>query len=280
MLSVFFNYGQTLPTHRTKHSPHGGLFQPTITQAIRLLSSPLDKNTITANIESLNTISKTNTSLTSPDLSDPFSNPHLTYTTNGVDSFPAPSAYLSRRHAWVHIFPEGSVHQHPAKTMRYFRWGVARLILEPDECPDVVPMWIEGPQEIMHESREFPRFIPRVGKKVAIWFGENVAGKKPSRFLELRKRWRDLVEKEGKKYGVSKRNEDRLGVLNDELKYGQEAVELRMECAMEVRKEVLRVRRSRGLPDEDPKASLVETWRHEGALREGRMKDESWVKDM
>ncbi|KAJ4399834.1 Lyso-phosphatidylcholine acyltransferase, partial [Neurospora sp. IMI 360204] len=37
--SAFFTAGQVLPCHRLKHSPHGGLFQPSLTQAIRLLSS-------------------------------------------------------------------------------------------------------------------------------------------------------------------------------------------------------------------------------------------------
>src|SRR5438046_2122853 len=38
VLSAFFTLGQVLPTHRLGHSPYGGLFQPTMTQAIRLLS--------------------------------------------------------------------------------------------------------------------------------------------------------------------------------------------------------------------------------------------------
>ena len=73
---------------------------------------------------------------------------------------------------------------------------------------------------------------------------------------------------------------DELGVLeSEELKYGGEAVELRMDCAMEVRKLVLAVRRDRGLPDEDPKSGRVDTWREEGSKKEGQMEDGSWVKD-
>lgn len=104
---------------------------------------------------------KVDRSLRSPDISDPFSGGHMTFSTNGVDTFPSPSAYLTRRHAWVHIFPEGMIHQKEDKTMRYFKWGVSRLILESDPLPDIVPMWIEGPQEIMDEARTFPRFLPR-----------------------------------------------------------------------------------------------------------------------
>lgn len=163
--------------------------------------------------------------------------------------------------------------------MRYFKWGVARLILEPDVCPDIVPMWIEGNNEIMHEARQWPRFVPRVGKRCAVWFGENVGGSREgSVFHELRERWRVLVENLREKEGRSGEKRE-VGVLEDELKYGHEAVELRKECTMAVRAEVLKIRRLRGLPDEDPKEGLVETWTQEGGKREGRMRDGSWVKD-
>lgn len=70
-----------------------------------------------------------------------------------------------------------------------------------------------------------------------------------------------------------------VGVLNNELQYGKEAVELREECTRQIRGEILKIRRMRGLPDEDPKEGLVETWKEEGDKREGRMEDGSWVKD-
>lgn len=159
--------------------------------------------------------------------------------------------------------------------MRYFRWGVARLVLEPDVCPDIVPMWIEGNNEIMHENRIAPRWIPRVGKKCAVWFGDNVGGDKEGVFHELRSRWQKLVEDNKRKGG----GDLEVGVLDDELKYGKEAVALREECTMQIRREVLAVRRLSGLPDEDPKASLVETYREEGGKQEGQMEDGSLVKD-
>ena len=163
--------------------------------------------------------------------------------------------------------------------MRYFKWGVARLILEPDECPDIVPIWIEGNEQIMHEARSWPRWIPRLGKNVGIWFGDNVGGDQGV-FTELRIKWRELVQEDrGKRQGKDGEVEE-LGGLSEELKYGKEAVELRMECTRKVRGEVLKLRRKRGLPDEDPKEGLVETWRKEGGRREGEMRDGSWVKDM
>ncbi|KAI4090370.1 MAG: hypothetical protein LQ344_004800 [Seirophora lacunosa] len=273
---MFFTLGQTLPTHRLGHSPLGGLFQPTMIEAVRLMS----RQPFTTPHSSPTHAPPVDRSLSSPDLTDPFSSPNhtYTYTTNGTDTFPAPSAYDSRRYSWIHVFPEGRVHQHPQKMMRYFKWGVARLILEPDVCPDIVPMWIEGNEQIMHESRSFPRFVPRVNKRCGIWFGDNVGGNGSTTvFAELRRKWRELVEEDERKSGGG----FAMGVLSDGLKYGKEAVELREECTRQVRGAVLAVRRKRGLPDEDPKAGLVETWRLEGGdgKREGKMEDGSWVKE-
>ena len=41
----------------------------------------------------------------------------------------------------------------------------------------------------------------------------------------------------------------------------------------------LKVRRSLGYTDEDPKQGLVDTWIEEGDKETGRMKDGSWVGD-
>ena len=239
---------------------------------------------------------KVNRSLRSPDLSDPFSAPTsaYTYSTTGSDTYPAPSAYPSRQHSWVHIFPEGKIHQHPNKVMRYFKWGVARLILEPEMCPDIIPIWIDGTQHVMHESRGFPRFLPRPGSHISVLFGGNVGGEatddNATVFHELRQRWQQLVERYEKSLGDGTAVIS-MGVLSDELKYGDEAVRLREECTRQVRNEVLKVRRMTGLPDEDPKWGLVQTSREEGdsssdssrssgvGHAEGRMEDGSWVKD-
>ena len=280
-LSTFFSFGQTLPTHRAAYSKFGGLFQPTITQAIRLLSaqpfheeldrSPLERPHLSA-------------ILGSPDPIDPFSSNQLsypmTYSTNGVDTFPAPSSYLSRRHSWVHIFPEGRVHQHPQLTMRYFRWGVSRLILESEPLPQIIPIFIDGTQQIMHESRKFPRFIPRVGKDVRVVFGEDVDGK--AVFGDLRKKWKHLVELQ--KDALRRKGLDphlEMGELTEGLKHHPEVIQLRLEVTKRMRNEILKLRRSLGYAEEDPKNGLVETWEVEGrgGAREGEMADGSWVKE-
>ena len=197
--------------------------------------------------------------------------PALYYSTNDVDSWPAPSAFASNRHAWVHIFPEGLVHQKDDRGLRYFKWGVARLILESEPAPDIVPMFIDGLDRIMHEERKFPRFLPRIGQKVRIVFGDTVA---PEMFADLRDRWQQLVARS------SQRSSQRGAAASDsssisngtsitkaaneiDLKYGPEAQQLRKETAHRMREEVLKLRRRFGYPDEDPSLGLAETWADE-----------------
>lgn len=301
-LTSFFNHGQVLPTHRLHHSPHGGLFQPTMAQCIRLLSSgpfldpPPFNAPPTSTSQTLDTQSEPHSALTLP--------PH-TYTTTGTDIFPSPPSYPSRRHSWIHIFPEGKVHQKDDKSMRYFKWGVARLILESEPCPDVVPMWIEGPDQVMHETRTTPRWWPRWGKDVRICFGEKLGEEV---WRPFRERWRRIREHGSEMSGGKKRvrgregfaveeeyrdlhekaeilttgKEDQpleLGVLPDRLKHSPDAVRLRMDVAQAVREQVVKLRRRRGHSEEDPKARMWDTWIEEGGKTEGRMDDGSYTRD-
>ncbi|ETI19264.1 hypothetical protein G647_09096 [Cladophialophora carrionii CBS 160.54] len=279
--SHFFTLGQTLPTHRSAHSPFGGPYQATMTEAVRLLSkiSATKQALCPVNHPSFHKDYKT------PqwpwDCVDPFSDislpPSYPSQPNDVRWYLSPSRYASNSYSWVHIFPEGMIHQAADKTMRYFKWGVARLILEPPECPDVVPMFIEGTDQVMHESRTFPRFIPRIGNKISVAFGKELDVE--AVFGDLRKRWRDLADRHAREAGLSGWDEAILGLVPENLANHPEALELRKECTKRVREAVLEVRRSRGLPDEDPKNGVVETWLREGPKREGLMDDGTWVKD-
>ncbi|KAK9462614.1 uncharacterized protein V1516DRAFT_670706 [Lipomyces oligophaga] len=65
---------------------------------------------------------------------------------------------------WVHIFPESLVHQAypPHKTtMKYFHWGVSRLILESASIPVIVPIFHNGLQDVFPEDREKWKYLPR-----------------------------------------------------------------------------------------------------------------------
>ena len=114
-----------------------------------------------------------------------------------------------------------------------------------------------------------------MGKRVGIWFGDNVGGPDSATnvFYELRLRWQRLVQNDRIQRQADALIEE-VGVLSDALKYGKEAEELRKECTMQVRKQVLKVRRLRGLPDEDPKLGLVETW--VGDAEEGEEERGKW----
>ncbi|KAK8136657.1 hypothetical protein PG984_004597 [Apiospora sp. TS-2023a] len=302
-LSTFFSLGQVLPTHRASHSPHGGAFQATISQAIRLLSAQPAGSRQPGPLDAASISSGTN------DVADPFTaGDGLTYSTDGTDSIKAPSVYAQNRMAWVHIFPEGMIHQHPSMTMRYFKWGVARLILESEPMPDMLPMFIDGTQNIMSEARTFPRFLPRGGKKFHVTFGELLDME--AKFGDLRRKWRELVRQDQQRaLGAKSSNSPwasisslwssknpstptilsgdssselqqhdptaiqhqrsggqlAMGELSEELKYGAEAQALRIEVARRVRDEIEKLRVGRGYPEDDPKLGLAETWAKEPA---------------
>jgi monolysocardiolipin acyltransferase len=228
-LTSFFIAGQVLPTYRLQHSPHGGIFQPTVSQAIRLLSSqPSQKAVLPGQIAG-----------------------------NAVASAGLPPMYAQNRHSWVHVFPEACVHQHSKMFMRYFKWGVSRMILESEPMPDVLPIFIDGTQHVMPEDRGWPRFIPRCGVKFRIAFGELVDTEKT--FGDLRAQWQELVKQQ-----ANIQTPQVPEGLSDELKYGEKAVKLRIEVARRVRDEVVKVRRSLDCPDEEPAGfELADTWTRE-----------------
>ena len=156
--------------------------------------------------------------------------------------------------------------------MRYFKWGVSRLVLESEPMPDIVPIFIEGFDDIMNEERTFPRFIPRPFKKVRVTFGEKLNTEEV--FGDLRARWKQLCAKEEHKSGILE-----VGVLNHALMHSDEAIKLRIECTDRMRKAVLNVRRQRGYTDEDPKNNLASTWLRERPSREGPQNDGSVTKE-
>lgn len=93
--------------------------------------------------------------------------------------------------AWVHVFPEGKVYQHPGSALGLFKWGVARLFLEAalrsSKLPLVVPVFFHGTQYLMPETRGFPRWIPRLGRGIQVRFGAPIQDElKP--FVETWKR--------------------------------------------------------------------------------------------
>ncbi|EPQ29195.1 uncharacterized protein PFL1_03482 [Pseudozyma flocculosa PF-1] len=75
---------------------------------------------------------------------------------------------------WIHLFPEGYVNVGTTTKLRRFKWGLSRMILEAQQTPVVVPIWITGFDRLMPEPRSWPKFLPRLGASVSITFGEPV----------------------------------------------------------------------------------------------------------
>ncbi|TLD14317.1 uncharacterized protein PgNI_04762 [Pyricularia grisea] len=261
VLTTFFNLGKTLPTYRFRHSPYGGLFQPTMSDAIRLLSS--EQHGLKYLIPPPPPPSPSGDHPTTsgiplqypPAPSDPGS--------------PTPSYRPWDRHGWVHIFPEACVHQHPERALRYFKWGVARLVLESGpEPPDVVPMFIDGTDRVMHEDRGFPRFLPRIGRRVRVVFGEPLDF--DLAFGDLKRKWDALVAEAAAAAAsrAAAADSSRRWIVPFpaepvDLEHGDEARAIRVEVAKRIRDEVLKLRRGLGYPDQDPKMGLAETWARE-----------------
>lgn len=193
------------------------------------------------------------------------------------------------------------MHQHAAADLRYFKWGVARLVLEADPAPDVVPMFVDGTQRVMPEDRGFPRFLPRPGQTVRVRFGDALDYE--ATFGDLRRRWEALVRREQDR--IARKEQEAAGsrsggwglgswtmwkregngvppapsqlqlqqpqlpgeLATDELKHGKEAQEIRIEVSRRLREEILKVRKAMGgFPEPDPSFALAETWRPDESI--------------
>lgn len=131
--------------------------------------------------------------------------------------------------------------------MRYFKWGITRMILEATKPPIVVPIFATGFEKIASEAvtdSMFRQILPRnFGSEINVTIGDPLNDDLIDRY---RKEWTHLVEK----YYDPKNPND----LSDELKYGKEAQDLRSRLAAELRAHVAEIRNEvRKLPREDPR---------------------------
>lgn len=132
--------------------------------------------------------------------------------------------------SWVHIFPEGRVYQAEDLSMRFFKMGISKLILEPEKAPIVIPMFHTGMETVMREDRLPPQFFPSMGREIHIRFGDPIPFKVLDKFRE---RWEKVKEHPTK------------GDLRA----------LRIETAETVRNAVNQVRSSMGFPPEPPNSN-------------------------
>lgn len=139
-------------------------------------------------------------------------------------------------------------------SVRYFKWGIARIVLETTsisgEQPIIVPMFIEGLDQVMHESRTFPRFLPRVGKSVKCTYGEPIDEQIIQPYID---RWRDLCTQSYKARDANSGS----GVPEDLLD-GKVAQEIRRELTKVIRDAVVTLRAEAGYPPEHPMAHHAE----------------------
>lgn len=138
-------------------------------------------------------------------------------------------------------------------TVRYFKWGVSRIILETatltGEQPIVVPLFIEGFDQVMHESRTWPRFLPRLFKRVRCTYGQPIDEAAIQPYIE---RWRVLSEAAYKRADrqITTDSED----MPEELMDGSEAEAIRRDLTKVLRDAVGKLRTDAGYPAEHPLA--------------------------
>lgn len=222
-VSTYFSLGQVLSTKRFGAGP----FQGSVDAMIRLLSP--------------------DSTLDNLQVKGCFSTTTLNY------------HYKMQKPAWVHVYPEGFVLQlQPpfSNSMRYFKWGITRMVLEATRPPIVVPIFTTGFEKIAPEdTAESPidRYLPNnFGTKVTVTVGNILADKLIDSYRE---EWKQLVDK----YSDPKNPTD----LSDELKYGKEAQDLRCRVAAFLREQVAIVRNNEcGFPEEDSRFKSPSWWRN------------------
>lgn len=60
------------------------------------------------------------------------------------------------RNDWVHVFPEGKVTLTPIR----IKWGVARMIEETKTPPILLPIWLDGMESMLSDTKPY---YPRIG---------------------------------------------------------------------------------------------------------------------
>lgn len=230
-LSHFFSLGKVLATERFGVGP----FQGSIDASIRLLSPDdtldLKWSSVRTNSSGLGT----------------------------GENLPYIPPVRRMRPSWVHVFPEGFVVQLQsphANSMRYFKWGIARLILESTKPPIVVPMFGIGFEKIAPEHTNKTIFdrcrLHNIGTEVKLSICEPIDD---SIIMSFREEWRKLVEK----YHDPANPTD----LSKDLREGIEAQNLRSRLASVLREHVAKIRcENIGLSQEDPKFKSPEWWKN------------------
>ncbi|SGZ52832.1 CIC11C00000002624 [Sungouiella intermedia] len=256
-LSWFFNLGKVLGTKRFGEGP----FQGSLDAAIRILSpdDTLDlefspwtreqqKPTLIQEINNLGVAPEKVTNLVK----------HVKPSPESTNILMSKSPFIRTKTSWFHVFPEGFVLQlrePDNNSMRYFKWGVSRLILESTRAPVVLPIFSFGFEKIAPEDsadQGIKRWLPQnLGAEIHIAFGDPIPDE---RIEHYRSQWRALCDK----YTDKKNPTDLSGELRD----GKKVQKLRSELAAELRDKVLDIREQLGyFKPENPKFHDPAFWK-------------------
>lgn len=152
---------------------------------------------------------------------------------------------------WVHIFPEGFVHQvYPPHryTLRYFHWGASRLMLEATKPPIIVPIYAYGFDNVIPEDKkdDYSLWKQRNKETLRVHVGQPLDDAEVSKY---RQQWVDLVkqyEEKEKKVVEGSVSETQVSITSgdmpEELRTGAAAQQLRSEVALYLRSELEKVR--------------------------------------
>lgn len=178
------------------------------------------------------------------------------------------------RPQWVHIFPESYVHQPfpPYQhTLRYFHWGISRLILEPTVQPIIVPIYTNGlenvaPEEPGIDEKRFGSWRNKIGTEITVVVGNPIDD---AVIREYRREWTELVAKYVPHSTTTTTNTTQLlpGEMPEVLQTGPEAQALRSRLALLVRDNLEQTRVASGLPESDPELGHASFWARPNNVR-------------
>lgn len=256
-LSWFFNLGKVLGTKRFGEGP----FQPSLDAAIRILSPDdtldLEFSPWAREEEKPSVIQEINNLGITPAKVDQLVK-KVKPSPESTNILMSKSPFIRTKTSWFHVFPEGFVLQLQEpdnNSMRYFKWGVSRLILESTRAPVVLPMFSFGFEKIAPEDTAgegIKRWLPQnLGAEIHLSFGSPISDDTIEQF---RARWRDLCNKYT--------DPDHPTDLSEELRSGSKAQQLRSELAALLRQKVLDIREGLGFfSKENPKFRDPAYWK-------------------
>ncbi|CAI5759020.1 unnamed protein product [Candida verbasci] len=237
--SWFFNLGKILGTKRFGEGP----FQGSLDAAIRILSPDdtldLEYEPGVKDYDKPSLLQEVNNNIR-PEHQELIK--RFKPTSDSTNVLMSKSPFIRTKTSWFHVFPEGFVlqlqepHQN---SMRYFKWGISRLILESTRAPIIIPIFTYGFEKVAPEDSAeegIKRWLPaNMGTEIHMTIGDAIDDEIIEKF---RFKWRQLVGKYIDKLNPTD--------LSEELKTGELAQTLRSNLASYIREQVLNIRDSIG----------------------------------